>query len=215
MKRKLNAPFWLALLSAILILSLAACVRPVPPPDGADVSQPQEPPAEEMPNDSALPLPPPIDSTPPYPGSEEGDGVEPPVEGSVDVEPPVETTPPDVAPTSHTVQAGETLASVAGQYGLTADELAAANNLTNVNQLDVGQVLTIPAPGTVAQPPTPPTPVAPGLTPGDAVHVVQAGENLFRISLRYGYTVQELAAYNNIPDPARIYVGQVIRFPPR
>ncbi len=46
-----------------------------------------------------------------------------------------------------------------------------------------------------------------------AHHVVQAGENLFRIALRYGTTVQVLAQINGITDPTRIYVGQVIYLP--
>jgi LysM repeat protein len=45
--------------------------------------------------------------------------------------------------------------------------------------------------------------------------VVQAGETLFRIALRYGVTVEELASYNDIADPARIDVGQQIRIPAR
>ena len=212
MNRKYNATLWLALFSALLLLSLAACVRPTPQPDAVPVEQPQD--TTETPTDLQPPLPPPMEPpSDPYPGLESGDGTgEPsPTDNGevVDVEQPV-TEPPAVTPTSHTVQAGETLAGIASQYNLTADELATANNLTNINQLTVGQVLLIPAPGTVVQPP----PTTPGTT-GEQVHIVQAGENLFRISLRYGFTVQELATYNNIPDPARIYVGQVIRIPPR
>ncbi len=44
-------------------------------------------------------------------------------------------------------------------------------------------------------------------------HVVQPGENLFRIALRYGVTVDALAAANNITDPTHIYVGQVLTIP--
>jgi LysM repeat protein len=44
-------------------------------------------------------------------------------------------------------------------------------------------------------------------------HTVQAGENLFRIALRYGLTVETLASANGITDPARIYVGQVLVIP--
>ena len=53
-------------------------------------------------------------------------------------------------------------------------------------------------------------------TPSDAVntHVVRAGENLFRIGLRYGVAFQTLAVYNGIPDATRIFVGQCIAIPP-
>lgn len=44
-------------------------------------------------------------------------------------------------------------------------------------------------------------------------HIVQAGENLFRIGLRYGVPYQQLAAYNGISDVTRIFVGQCIVIP--
>jgi LysM repeat protein len=47
----------------------------------------------------------------------------------------------------------------------------------------------------------------------DGTHVVQSGENLFRIALRYGIDMNELAAANNITDPAQIYAGQVLIIP--
>lgn len=45
---------------------------------------------------------------------------------------------------THTVQAGDTLFSIARTYGITVDELAAANALVDPNLLFAGQVLTIP-----------------------------------------------------------------------
>ncbi len=47
------------------------------------------------------------------------------------------------------------------------------------------------------------------------VHIVQPGENLFRIGLRYGVPYQELAALNGIGSDYRIDVGQEIRIPAR
>ncbi|GIL08773.1 MAG: hypothetical protein BroJett033_2840 [Chloroflexota bacterium] len=44
-------------------------------------------------------------------------------------------------------------------------------------------------------------------------HVVRAGENLFRIGLRYGVDYRTLAAFNGIYDPARIYAGQILQLP--
>lgn len=45
------------------------------------------------------------------------------------------------------------------------------------------------------------------------IHVVQAGENLFRIALRYGVTVDAIAAANGITDVTRIYAGQQLIIP--
>lgn len=48
---------------------------------------------------------------------------------------------------------------------------------------------------------------------GSQSYTVQAGDNLFRISLRFGTTVSDLAACNRIGNAALIYVGQVINVP--
>ena len=48
---------------------------------------------------------------------------------------------------------------------------------------------------------------------GVKTHTVQAGENLFRIALKYGLTYQRLAAYNGIANPNYILVGQVLKIP--
>lgn len=44
-------------------------------------------------------------------------------------------------------------------------------------------------------------------------HVVQRGENLFRIGIRYGVPYQEIAAANGLGDANSIYVGQVLVIP--
>jgi nucleoid-associated protein YgaU len=46
---------------------------------------------------------------------------------------------------------------------------------------------------------------------GATTHVVKWGETLALIARRYGVSVRELAAYNRIPNPDRIYAGQVLR----
>ncbi|MBL8145397.1 MAG: LysM peptidoglycan-binding domain-containing protein [Anaerolineae bacterium] len=64
----------------------------------------------------------------------------------------------------------------------------------------------------VTQPPF----FTPGATPpptGTCTHTVQAGENLFRISLRYNTTVDAIAAANGIVNPQLIVVGQVLTIP--
>jgi LysM repeat protein len=45
------------------------------------------------------------------------------------------------------------------------------------------------------------------------IYVVKAGENLFRIALRFDMTTQELAAANGITNPNLIYVGQRLTIP--
>jgi LysM repeat protein len=46
-----------------------------------------------------------------------------------------------------------------------------------------------------------------------ATHTVAAGENLYRIGLKYGMSWVVLAQYNHLPNANRIYVGQVLQIP--
>jgi LysM repeat protein len=64
------------------------------------------------------------------------------------------TATPAVQPTQniYIVRPGDTLGSIAQNFGVTVDQIMAANGLTNPNVVSVGQSLVIPAPGSV--PPT-------------------------------------------------------------
>jgi LysM repeat protein len=52
-----------------------------------------------------------------------------------------------------------------------------------------------------------------GAAVGDTTHIVQPGENLFRIALRYGTTVEAIVAVNHLPDSHAVQVGQVLQIP--
>jgi len=54
---------------------------------------------------------------------------------------------------------------------------------------------------------------APVLAESSTVHTVQPGENLFRIGLRYGVTVNALVSANGLRNPNHIYVGQRLTIP--
>jgi LysM repeat protein len=47
----------------------------------------------------------------------------------------------------------------------------------------------------------------------DSRYVVQRGDNLFRIALRFHTSVAALARANHISDPNRIFVGQALTIP--
>lgn len=60
-----------------------------------------------------------------------------------------------------------------------------------------------------------PAPAAPEQARGDS-YTVKPGDTLFSISLEFGQDYREVAAWNNLTDPSRIFVGQVLRMtPPR
>lgn len=44
-------------------------------------------------------------------------------------------------------------------------------------------------------------------------HVLKAGENIWRISNKYNVSQKELMALNNITDPTKLKIGQVIKLP--
>ena len=108
----------------------------------------------------------------------------------------------------YTVVAGDTLFSIARRFGTTVQAIVSLNRLPNANVIYVGQVLLIPA--SQGQPTAVPT-VQPTSTQGpqqDIVHIVQRGETLSQIALRYGTTYQQIALLNNLTNPNLIYVGQ-------
>lgn len=49
--------------------------------------------------------------------------------------------------------------------------------------------------------------------PAPRTYTVRRGDNLFRIALRFGTTVEAIARANGILNPNRIYVGQVLLIP--
>lgn len=193
-----------------LMLALTACVRPAPSSQGVDVAATSAAAtAAFVATIPAIPTQPeglvlPATATPP--------AVAPPTNTPEPVAQPTVTSGL-VLPTTHTVQAGETAVSISAMYGVPVAEIMAANGIADPNLITVGQVLTIPAPGTVA---VQPTAAPPPTSSGEQTYVVQPGDNLFRIGLNHGgFTAAELAAYNGIPNPTLIYPGQVIRIPPR
>ena len=118
-----------------------------------------------------------------------------------------QVVPPPSQPTTgtglriHTVQAGETLQTIAARYGTTWQILTVVNSLPNANFIYAGQRLTI---STVL----PTTPTTPPATGGPLVHTVLAGETLQTIAARYGTTWQALATANNLVNPNFVYAGQ-------
>lgn len=110
----------------------------------------------------------------------------------------VSAAPQAQCSTTHVVRPGETLYSIARLYGVSVSAIAQANGIVNPNMIYVGQVLYIP---TCA-------PVSGGVT-----HIVQPGETLTRIALRYGVSVWAIANANGLTNINRIYVGQRLVIP--
>jgi N-acetylmuramoyl-L-alanine amidase len=110
----------------------------------------------------------------------------------------------------HTIQRGETLGTIARQYGVSLSALARANGLADPNRIMAGRTLAIPGPGG----PSPSAPAAPG---GSAAagwsHELQSGETLEQVARRFGVSVSALAAANGIANPDFVRAGTVLRIP--
>jgi hypothetical protein len=52
-----------------------------------------------------------------------------------------------------------------------------------------------------------------GVLSGSVIHIVQLGENLFRISLQYGVSMDAIMAANGLPNVDQIYEGQQLIIP--
>ena len=142
--------------------------------------------------------------------------------------PPV--TPASAAPVEvrHQVRKGESLSVIARRNGTTVSALAAANGITNVNRIVVGQWLVIPTviptaggPATALVSPSPsvpvPVPAAPlaEVTPGigELSYVLRRGDSLFTVARRFNVTVAVLAATNRIANPNRVLAGTRLVIP--
>jgi lipoprotein NlpD len=61
--------------------------------------------------------------------------------------PPAVMREPEGRPNTYTVKRGDTLRQIAADHGLDYRDLAAWNNIENINRISVGQVLVLSAPG--------------------------------------------------------------------
>lgn len=104
-------------------------------------------------------------------------------------------------PAYHMVVAGETLSSIANLYGISIEQLAEANGITNTSILYIGTRLQLSGETFVAE------------TGGSATHKVALGDTLGSIAASYGVSVSDIAAANGIQDINRIRVGQTLKIP--
>ncbi len=110
---------------------------------------------------------------------------------------------------TYVIQWGDTLYQLARRFNTTVAALKAANGLTS-DLIYAGNVLAIPTSGYAAPVPITVPAAAPAANP--RTYTVQAGDNLFRIGLRFGVTVGALQAANGLPS-IFIYAGQGLVIP--
>jgi LysM repeat protein len=119
--------------------------------------------------------------------------------------PPTARPAAAAAASHHVVRRGETLASIARRYQVSARSLASANGMSDPNAIRAGQRLAIPGSPRVD---------APGPARAAArTYTVRRGDTMSSIARRHGVSVKDLMAANNLSRAGHIRAGQKLRVP--
>lgn len=106
---------------------------------------------------------------------------------------------------TYTVQAGDTISTIAAYFGSDWQSIAALNQLSENSVLQIGQTVRVPDP--MADATAPPT------STGERLHTVASGETIISIAARYSVDWQTLLSVNNLSDAAVLQLGQQLRLP--
>ncbi len=134
-------------------------------------------------------------------------------EPTEEVPPPVAEASPVAAPTPwvatpmpsvtggiyYVVGPGENLFRIGLEFGTTAEAIAAASNIPDPRRVAAGTMVLVPVP-------------PPG---GGYGYYVRPGDTVYSIARRFGMTVEELAALNNIGPDFAIRAGTILKVTPR
>lgn len=118
----------------------------------------------------------------------------------------------------YTIKAGDTLWMLAQRHYTTTAAIMAANPSIKPNNLQVGQIICIPARREPRPPVSPPTGGTPGGRPdrcpvGLRTYTIQKGDTLWHLSQRYCTTVESIMTLNPGLNPNNLRVGQTIWIP--
>lgn len=115
-------------------------------------------------------------------------------------------TPTPSGPLTYVVEEGDSLASIADQFEVSIDQLIAANNLVDPNNIGVGSQLIIPDPN--AELPT--ETALPGtLVAGTTIeYVVKSGDSLLAIAVRFNTTIESISEANDLDPVEVLFVGR-------
>lgn len=108
------------------------------------------------------------------------------------------------ASADHEVRAGDTLWGIAQLYDVTVDELVKLNGIPNPQLIFPGQLIKLPGGGDAQA-----APAAAART--ELEYVVQPGDTLSAIAVRFDMSVEELLGANQISDVHLIIPGQRLK----
>jgi LysM repeat protein len=112
------------------------------------------------------------------------------------------------ADTVYIVQPGDTLFRISLKFGVSQSAIMAANGLANANLIFAGQRLTIPGVGDSTG-----TGAGTGTGGAGTVYIVQPGDTLFRISLKFDVTQAAIMSANGLTNANLIFAGQRLTIP--
>jgi LysM repeat protein len=101
----------------------------------------------------------------------------------------------------YTIKCGDTLSKIARTYGTSVNYLATLNGIANPDYIIAGTTICVKAKS------------APPPHHGGFYYTVKCGDTLGNIGWKYGWGALTLAQVNGIPNPDRIYPGQVLWIP--
>lgn len=135
---------------------------------------------------------------------------------------PTAFTPPNADDACvHTVQSGDTLYRIALKYEVSLAELRQANPQVTGDIIQPGDTLNVPdcasdgSGDTAPQQPAAPTVIPTNLPAGSQTYVVQRGDTLYTIGIKFGVTMAAIQQANNLDDPDRLSLGQELIIPPK
>ena len=125
---------------------------------------------------------------------------------------------------SYKVKSGDTLTGVARRYNIGLSDLASANNLNTNSNLILGRTITIPASGSVASTSTSSQSSSSASSSSSSAssgtklsntesYKVKSGDGLIALARRFGVSVADLAATNNLATNAQLQRGQTLKVP--
>ncbi len=113
-------------------------------------------------------------------------------------------TPTPSCPAQYVVQSGDLLSTIAEKCGVTVEVIVAMNPTLDPNNIQIGQTILLPPPGTGFTP----TAIPPNTKPGTVINIrVMSGDNLETIAAKCLSTVADIVKLNKIEDPNFLTVG--------
>jgi len=96
--------------------------------------------------------------------------------------------------TEYNVQPGDTLQSIAQNYGISVNTLLWANSLISSSTIKVGQTLVV-------------------LPVDGIIYVVKSGDTISELGKKYKSKVDDIVAFNGFSDEGDVYIGDVLVLP--